>query len=149
MIQAPAALSGFRAEWMSEVVAPPFPLAGPSTKLTPHQGDGRSNDPRYGVVIHRGFERERFMTHQENDISAKAVLNQIGSLDKSERVYLESLIRSDYERCHPDETLEDLKHRAHFSKEDKGLLRDWMALAAERARARRNEKRLIDSNIAA
>jgi hypothetical protein len=35
---------------MSEVVAPPFPLAGPSAKLTPHHGIGRSNDPRYGVV---------------------------------------------------------------------------------------------------
>jgi hypothetical protein len=88
------------------------------------------------------------MTHQENDIFAKGVLNQIGPLDKRERVYLESLIRSDYERCHPDETLEELKHRARFSKEDKGLLRDWMALAAERASARRNEKRLIDCNIA-
>ncbi|WP_249136571.1 hypothetical protein [Bradyrhizobium canariense] len=45
------------------------------------------------------------------------------------RTYLESLIREDFERCHPGETLEDLKRRASFSKEDKGLLRDWMAVA--------------------
>jgi hypothetical protein len=43
---------------------------------------------------------------------------------------LESLIRQDYERCHPGDTLDDLKRRAAFSKEDRGLLRDWMAIAA-------------------
>jgi hypothetical protein len=52
---------------------------------------------------------------------------------EEERAYLESLIREDFERCHPGETLEDLKRRASFSKEDKGLLRDWMAIAASRA----------------
>ena len=46
-----------------------------------------------------------------------------------DRTYLESLIRADFERCRPGETLEDLKRRASFSKEDKGLLRDWMAVA--------------------
>ncbi len=50
-----------------------------------------------------------------------------------ERPDLESLIRADYERCHPGETLADLKQRARFSKEDKGLLRDWTAVAARRA----------------
>lgn len=50
MIQATAAPSGFRAEWVSKVVAPPFPLTGPSAKLTPHHENGPSNDPRYGVV---------------------------------------------------------------------------------------------------
>jgi hypothetical protein len=43
---------------------------------------------------------------------------------------LESLIRRDYERCHPGDTFDDLKRRAAFSKEDRGLLRDWMAIAA-------------------
>ena len=43
---------------------------------------------------------------------------------------LEALIRRDYERCHPGDTLDDLKRRAAFSKEDRGLLRDWMAIAA-------------------
>lgn len=55
------------------------------------------------------------------------------TVDDGERAYLESLIRADYERCHPDETIEDIKRRARFSKEDKGLLRDWMAVAAKRA----------------
>jgi len=44
--------------------------------------------------------------------------------NETERAYLESLIREDIERCHPGETLEDIKRRASFSKEDKGLLRD-------------------------
>ena len=55
--------------------------------------------------------------------------------NETERAYLESLIREDIERCHPGETLEDIKRRASFSKEDKGLLRDWMAVAARRAGA--------------
>ena len=33
---------------------------------------------------------------------------------------------------YPGETLEDVKRRAAFSREDKGLLRDWMAIAANR-----------------
>jgi hypothetical protein len=37
-----------------------------------------------------------------------------------EKTHLESLIREDFERCHPGETLEDLKRRASFSKEDRG-----------------------------
>lgn len=49
---------------------------------------------------------------------------------------LESLIRDDYERCHPGETLDDLKRRASFSREDRGLLRDWMTVAAMRRRSR-------------
>lgn len=57
--------------------------------------------------------------------------------DEIEQAYLESLIREDFERCHPGETLEDIKRRASFSKEDKGLLRDWMAVAAMRAAADR------------
>jgi hypothetical protein len=56
---------------------------------------------------------------------------------EAERIYLESLIREDYERCHPGDTLNDLKRRASFSKEDKGLLRDWMAVARTRATAER------------
>lgn len=55
--------------------------------------------------------------------------------NEAERTHLESLIREDFERCHPGETLEDIKRRASFSKEDKGLLRDWMAVAAMRVAA--------------
>lgn len=52
---------------------------------------------------------------------------------EAERAFLESLIGADYERCHPGEALEHIKLRSAFSREDKGLLRDWMALAAVRA----------------
>ena len=62
-------------------------------------------------------------------------LDFIRPASEAEQLYLESLIREDYERCHPEETLEDAKHRSAFSKEDKGLLRDWMAIAAARAAA--------------
>jgi hypothetical protein len=64
----------------------------------------------------------------------------------STRAYLESLVRADYERCHFGETLDDLKHRARFSKEDKGLLRDWITLAANRAGGRHGP---VDLDIAA
>jgi hypothetical protein len=50
-------------------------------------------------------------------------LDPAGAWDQT---YLESLIREDFERCHPGETLDDLKRRASFSREDRGLLRDWM-----------------------
>ena len=64
---------------------------------------------------------------------------------EEERAYLESLIREDFERCHPGETLEDLKRRASFSKEDRGLLRDWMAVAATRATADQVKAPRLDS----
>ncbi len=89
------------------------------------------------------------MAYKGNDISADGSLTRTGRLDDNERAYLESLIRSDYERCHPDETLEHLKQRAQFSKEDKGLLRDWLALAARRASASRADEWPIDVDIAA
>src|SRR5207237_5192918 len=44
-------------------------------------------------------------------------------ISEKEQTYLESLIREDYGRCHPGDTLDDLKRRAAFSKEDRGLLR--------------------------
>ena len=53
--------------------------------------------------------------------------------NEAERTQLESMIREDFERCHPGETLDDVKRRACFSKEDQGLLRDWMAVVAGRA----------------
>ncbi|RIK98858.1 MAG: hypothetical protein DCC74_03490 [Proteobacteria bacterium] len=55
--------------------------------------------------------------------------------DAREQAWLESLIRDDFAACHPGETLDDVKRRARFSKEDKGLLREWMAVAASRAAA--------------
>jgi hypothetical protein len=61
----------------------------------------------------------------------------VRSTNLPEPAYLESLIRADYEHCHPGETLEDMKRRALFSKEHKRLLGDWMAVAVARAAARR------------
>src|SRR5664280_1609825 len=46
--------------------------------------------------------------------------NFVCPASESERAYLESLIRADYERCHPGEALEDMKLRSAFSKEDRG-----------------------------
>lgn len=62
-------------------------------------------------------------------------LRHVRPTNEADRAYFESLIREDFERCHPGETLDDIKRRASFSKEDKGLLRDWMAVAASRAAA--------------
>jgi len=67
--------------------------------------------------------------------------------NETERAYLEALIREDFERCHPGETLDDVRRRAAFSKEDKGLLRDWMAVAAARRAAANRVK--MPSTIAA
>ncbi len=89
------------------------------------------------------------MMDKKNGMPTMKILNQVGPADECERAYLESLVRLDYERCHRGETLEDLKRRACFSKEDKGLLRGWMALAGQRAIASRNEKRVNDFDIAA
>jgi hypothetical protein len=55
----------------------------------------------------------------------KGILLDGRPISQEERTCLESLIRQDFERCHPGDTLEDLKRRAS--------LRDWMALAARRA----------------
>ena len=38
-------------------------------------------------------------------------------------------LRAHYERCHPEDSFEALKHRAGFSKEDRRLLEDWRAAA--------------------
>jgi hypothetical protein len=54
--------------------------------------------------------------------------------DAAELAYLESFIRTDFERCHPGDTLDGIKRRAAFTKEDRRLYQDWMALAAQRAR---------------
>lgn len=53
--------------------------------------------------------------------------------DHELRERYEALIRDEYARCHPGDSLDMLKHRARFMKEAQGLLRDWMAVAALRA----------------
>ncbi|MCS3727352.1 hypothetical protein [Bradyrhizobium betae] len=72
--------------------------------------------------------------------------HHVDPANDAKRTYLESLIREDFERCHPGETLDDVKRRAPFSKEDKGLLRDWMAVAATRAAA---EQAALPARLAA
>ena len=54
----------------------------------------------------------------------------------TERIYLESLIREAFERAHPGETFDDVTRRASSSKEDRGLLRDWLAVAHAEAASR-------------
>lgn len=54
----------------------------------------------------------------------------------AEQADLEEWVRVAYERCHPEDTFGDLKQRAQFSKEARGLLQDWMAAAQRRNAAR-------------
>jgi hypothetical protein len=61
------------------------------------------------------------------------ISGRLHPLDRPGADDLESLIRADYERCHPGDSFDDLKRRARFAKEDKGLLQDWLALAQARA----------------
>lgn len=46
---------------------------------------------------------------------------------------LERIAQEAYDRCHPQDSFEDLKRRAAFSKEDRCLLRDWLSFAARKA----------------
>jgi len=55
--------------------------------------------------------------------------------DAAERDRLESLVRADYDASHPEDSFDDMKRRRPFSREDAGLYRDWMELAAARAEA--------------
>ena len=63
-------------------------------------------------------------------MSEDGVRIEIGPADPALREKYEALIRAEYQRCNPGDTLDALKHRALFSKEAQGLLRDWMAVAA-------------------
>ena len=47
----------------------------------------------------------------------------------------DDLLRIEYERCRPDDTLEALQHRAAFSKEDRLLLDEWRAAIRARLEA--------------
>lgn len=67
-------------------------------------------------------------------MSANGIKQALGPDDPVLRVRYESLVRDDYERAHPNDSFDDLKRRARFSKEDLGLLRDWMDVAAARAK---------------
>jgi hypothetical protein len=82
-------------------------------------------------------------------ISENGIRRSIGPANEDEWSYHESLIRAEYDQCHPGETFDDLKYRARFSKEDQGLLSEWMALAARRAAERRMEEVVKLPRIAA
>jgi len=47
--------------------------------------------------------------------------------DRARRI--ETIARAAYDRCHRDDTFDDMKRRAAFSREDQGLLADWLAYA--------------------
>ena len=49
---------------------------------------------------------------------------------------LEDAARAAYDSCHPDDSFDDLKRRASFSKEDRCLLRDWLAATERRLAGR-------------
>lgn len=66
-------------------------------------------------------------------LSTNGFTQPIGPSDEQTRIYHESLIAAEFDRCHPGDSFHDLKRRARFSKEDRGLLNDWMALAAMEA----------------
>lgn len=55
--------------------------------------------------------------------------------NEAERRHLEDLVREDYDRAHPGDTFDDMKRRACFSPEDRGLYRDWLAVATGRAKS--------------
>lgn len=67
-------------------------------------------------------------------LDADGLMLPIEPGDLALRDKYEALIREDYARCHPGDTLEWLKYRARFSKQDQGLLYDWMAVATRKAR---------------
>jgi len=73
-------------------------------------------------------------------MSAHGIRAPIGPDDAKVRSYHEFLIRGDYDRIHSRGAFEWLKHLAQFAKQDQGLLRDWMAVAAFKAQQRDKEK---------
>lgn len=68
-----------------------------------------------------------------NYMASNGIVQPIGAETDEARTKLESLVRDEYDCLHANDSFEYLKLRASFSKEDQGLLRDWMAIAARRA----------------
>jgi len=75
------------------------------------------------------------MRHEKDRLymASNGIVQPIGPEADEAWAEFQSLVRDEYDRLHPDDTFEDVKHRARFSKEDQGMLRDWMAIAAYRA----------------
>lgn len=59
-------------------------------------------------------------------ISLNGILAGIGPATKEQRPRIIAHAMREYERCHPGDSFANLVERARFSKEDKGLLRDWL-----------------------
>lgn len=66
-------------------------------------------------------------------MASNGIVKPIGPETNEAWTKLESLVRDEYDCLHTADSFEDLKLRARFSKEDQGLLRDWMAIAARRS----------------
>lgn len=47
---------------------------------------------------------------------------------------IEAAARAAYDACHPDDSFDDLRRRAAFSKEDRFLLAGWLAATERRSR---------------
>lgn len=75
------------------------------------------------------------MRHAKDGLymASNGFVQHIGPETDAAWARFELLVRDDFDHMHCDDTFDDLKRRARFSKEDQGLLRDWMAIAAHRA----------------
>lgn len=86
------------------------------------------------------------MAQDRLHMAVNGVKLAIGPEDAATRASHEALVAADYDRCHPDDTFEAMKLRARFSKEDQGLLSEWMALAAARAGEPRHRREPAAAN---
>lgn len=55
---------------------------------------------------------------------------EAGTSTTLERYDLLRMVAVRYERCHSEDTFEDLCNRARFSKEDRRLMEDWLSVFA-------------------
>lgn len=60
-------------------------------------------------------------------ICLNGILAPVGFATAEHHAKIISHAMRKYEQCHPGDSFESLVERARFSKEDKGLLRDWLA----------------------
>jgi hypothetical protein len=86
-----------------------------------------------GLTVQSGLEGDEVRDRLKETAMWTNSHDFIRPANEAERAYLESLVRADYDGSHPDDTFEDMKRRSAFTKEDRGLYRDWIALAAARA----------------
>lgn len=59
----------------------------------------------------------------------------MSSSGKNAEDRIEAIAREAYDNCHADDTFAALMHRSRFSKEDYGLLQQWLAFARTEAGA--------------